>query len=401
MTFASTPTLLPLDNFARILGLDDWYFSQVGIFPTRRDNVQCKQVMFQSVGAQDFIAREEIAQRIADAESMIADQLGFWPAPKYVVDERPEYQRPHQRELWGMAGTQRGEWKSIETKWKRFISGGVFNRTSIQSGAAVVLSDPDNDGVDELFTVTVATTVTVTSEIALYFKAADRLNAPLDEIWRIRPIHVEFNGGNAVITGHASQMIAPVKQLGLYPQQLDVSDAANYVTTIDVYRAFTDTTATDSTPYQGVAIWNVLPPQSWSGQISILPVTLAENFNAESQVFATFGQSCNWPFGREPDRFQVNYVSGYPADSQGNMANDMAQAVTYLAVSLLATEKCGCERVNRIIDNLRKPLSEDDAQRFYTQREIERNPFSAIPNRGSLAAWRRVSKLMNYQTVGL
>jgi hypothetical protein len=327
--------------------------------------------------------------------------LGYWPAPKYFTDERIEYPRPHQRYLWGGGGTERGEWKSIEMKWKHFISGGVFNRAVIDPNAAVVYSDPDNDTINELFTITIPTSVTDVKEIAIYFTSTDRLGYPLSEQWRIRPIDVVISGGNVTITGHTAQLVLPAVVLGLYPQQLDASVAGNFAANMEVHRVFTDTTATDSFPYQGVAIWNILPPQSVTGQFTIVPLTLAENDNEGARVFATFGSPCTWPFNREPDRIQTNYIAGYPTDANGHMALEMAQAVTYLAVSLLATESCGCERVNRIIDSFRKPLSQDDAQRFYTQREIDQNPFSAIPSRGSLAAWKRVSRLRHVEMVGL
>lgn len=397
---ASIPTLLPLYTYFKILGIDPFDAAQIGKgFNPPRSRAQCQHVFFQHSYNKDFISRERLAEVISEAERMIADVLGFWPAPQYFVDERIFYPRPHQRDLWGGAGTQRGEWKAVQTEWKRFISGGLFNRTAIAAGtgAAVTLNDLDGDNVKESFSVTFPTTLTDPNEIAIYFVSADRLTAPIDETWRIRPVNVTISGGNATITGSSTLLVKPALEETLYPQSLDVTVVGNFAATVDAYRVFTDNAATDSNPNQGVAIWNVLPPTSTTGQISILPLTLAENDNANGMPFATFGAACTWPFNREPDRIQANYVAGLALEN-GQMQHTMAQAVTYLATSLLATEACGCEDANRLIDYLRKPLSTDDAARLYTLRELEQNPFGAIPSRGNMDAWKKITR---WRSVGM
>jgi hypothetical protein len=80
---------------------------------------------------QQHLSREEVAQAIADAEQMIADELLYWPAPKYFVDTPVEYPRPARRDLYGYGGTPRGEPKSVQLPWHHVVSGGLFNRTLI------------------------------------------------------------------------------------------------------------------------------------------------------------------------------------------------------------------------------------------------------------------------------
>jgi hypothetical protein len=400
MTRSSIRTLLPLDTFAAILGLDPWEFAGASFEPPR-SKAQCTALFKQFVWQHDFIAREEVGETIAQAEQMIADALGYWPAPKYFVDEVVQYPRPYERELWGGAGTHRGEWKAVQTLWKRVISGGIFNRTSLQANVAVTKVDADSDQVFEGFSLTIATTITDPAQIAIYFTANDRLSAPLDETWRIRPITVTFSGGVATITGHRSQLIKPELQNALSNPVISVTDEASYVDQVDVTRVFTDTTATDSNPYQGIAIWNVLPPQATDGSFAILPLTLGQLDARSGQVLATFGAPSTWPFNREPDRLQVNYVAGAALDADGQVDHELARVIAYLTVALLPTEKCGCERSNRIIDHWRKPLSERDKQRLYTQKEIDDNPFAAIPTEGSLYAWKRVQRWRSLGVVSL
>lgn len=402
MARASTYTLLPLDSWAAIMGIDRFEFNQIGTdLPVAKQNA-CQRVFFQYAWQKDYLSREEVAQAIADAERMMAEQLRFYPAPKYFIGEIVQYPRPYQRNLFGYAGTPRGEWKRVQLAWHRFQTAGVLNRTSIGTGN-VVQTDPDGDAFNDGFSVTIATTVTNANEIGIYFTATDRNNVTLDETWRIRPVNVTISGGNAVITGGIEQLVKPDLTLEYAADNLSATNPLTYVTQVEVYRVFTDTTATDALPYQGVGEWDAIPGcVDSSCGFEIKPICLSEWDASNSVVWPAFGLPCAWPQNREPDRLSVNYLAGLPLVN-GQMQKDMARAVAYLAASLLASEKCGCERSNRILAYWRTPLHLLDSgqDRGFTQKELESNPFDAIPSRGSIFAWKRATEWRDTEMISL
>lgn len=404
MAVSQTPTQLPLDTWAEILGLSPWEFN--GFIHPQTKSGQCQDVFRQFQWQQDHLSREEVAEAIADAEQMLADELIFWPAPKYLTDEVVLYPRPHQRNLWGLAGTPRGEWKSIQLTWHNIQSGGVFNRTAIGtiSGADLTISDEDGDGVFETFTAVITDaaigTITDVNELALYFAAGDRHGEDISEVWRLRPVKITISGNVATFHGHRTLLTNPAKAYAVNSADLTATTAANYVTSLDCYRAFTDDTATDAQPYQGVAIWKNDPGCTQDCTFSLLPLCLGQDFNEQGMVFASFGDTTCWPFGsREPDRVQVNYVAGMPLVN-GQMNREMAKCVTYLSVSLLANEKCGCDRVNRILDKWRRPITrftDGNAQVIgYTEPNM---PFPMTG--GGVWAWNRIKNWRHMETVGL
>lgn len=364
MAVVRTPTLLSIDQWAQILQISPWDINQFG-YPGGK-TAQCQDTFFQYGWQKDHLSREEIGEAIAAAEKMIADELMWWPAPHFEVDEPIPYPRPHQPQLYGYAGTPRGEWKTVGARWHKFIKGGVLNRTFIGqiSAGSLTKQDLDSDGVYEQFTATITDaaigTITNVEEIALYFSDANRHGEPLDETWRIRPVKVSIMGNTATIIGHRTLLANPTPEYATNAAILDAKTDANYVTTVECYRTFVDDTATSTTPYQGVAMWKTVPGCGGSGsgcEWAIAPLCLSAQQSEQGQLVVDFGEACTWPFPtREPDKIQVNYVSGMPLVN-GKMEHTMAQMVAYLSTALLANEKCGCDRTNQILAKYRSPIA--------------------------------------------
>lgn len=404
MAVSRIQTGLSIDEWAQIIGISPWDINQFRYPGTK--SAQCQDVIFQYAWQRDHLSREEIGQAIANAERMVADELLYWPAPHYEVDEPIMYPRPHQRELFGYAGTSRGEWKTFNSRWHKFIKGGVLNRTLIGaiSGDALVPSDRDGDGINETFTATITdssiSTITDWSEITLYFQSADRHGEPIDETWRIRPIQVSVSGNTATITGSYPTLAKPTPQWGVNAAELDAKVSANYVSAVDCYHTFTDTTSTAPQNYQGVAMWKTIPGCTSGCEFAINPLCLGDSFNEQGQILADFGNPCTWPFqDREPDRLSVNYVSGMPLVN-GRMERNMAQIVAILATALLANDKCGCDRTNRIIAKYRQPVlkfqdKSADAQSFAESA----NTFPM--NYGGQWAYDRIRQARHIEAVGI
>lgn len=408
MARASVETLLPLDSWAKIIGISQFEFNQAGEGFPNGNYKQCEHVWFQYVWQQDFLSREELAQQIAQAEYDIAIECGYWPAPKYLVDEPQGYPRPYRRDIYGHGVNVRGQVKSVKLDWAEIQGPGILARSSVAAAAAVVLTDTDLDTIMDTFTVTVPTTVTNSAEIGVYFQATDRLGAAIDETWRIRPVSVTLTGGNAVIVGSAWSLVKPILNNGLNTQSLNVTDTTNLVTKLDVYRVYTDSTATPAvytngvitTPAvtnQGVAIWEQ-PCDSPPCSVALYPVCLGDRMGKQGTVsvdytlngsIAPFADGLWWS-GREPDRIKVNYLAGVPLVN-GDMDHRFALAVAYLATGRLPAGKIGCERSERIIDWYRQYPNQGENQRPITVKEIDECPWGQ--SRGALDAWHRIQYL--------
>ena len=389
MARASTETLLPLDTWAKIMGVSPWWFNQFRDgFPTA-DTAQCAHVFFQYSWQHDFLSREEIANCIAMAEDMIATELHFWPAPKYFTDEVQQYPRPGNRELYAGGYTVRGQLKSVQLNWHKVQGGGVLARTLVNAGTAVVLSDTDGDGIDDLFTLTQATSVTDVNEIAVYFTAADRNNDPIDETWRVRPVTVAISAGVATVTGHTTLLVPPDLTTRWDAADLDVMTPANYVTALDVYRLYRDDDTT--TNKQGNAIWELTPCATPPCGVEYSALCLGAREAEIGFVSVDYGvdtTSCHW---RAPDRVSVNYLAGEPLVN-GQMSHQMADIVAHLATALLPVERCGCERADRIIAYWREvaPAS-GEGMRVNIRGSYQEKPFG--PQRGAEYAWKKVERL--------
>lgn len=401
---ASIHTLLPIDSWAKIMAIDPWSFNQFR-YPAKKGG-QCADVMYQYAWQKDHMGREEVAQAIADAEDMVAAHLMYYPAPKYIFNEPVTYpQNYDHRQTFGGRTTPYGNWKSVQLKWHHVVSGGVPNRTSLGNTTSIVLSDRDNDGIKETFTATV-TNVAISdiadvNEIGLYFTETDRDLEPLQETWRIRPVTVTVSGDTATIIGHATLLVVPNLTLGVNAEALSAETASNYVTELECWRTYTDTTFTEADPYQGVAVWKYPEDCTENCNYTVKPLCLAPKQNEQGVVAPVFGEPCYWPYQWAPASLKVNYLAGLSLQN-GQMQPEMARSVAYLAASLLASEKCGCDRSNRILAYWRERVItfEDSVNKA----QAYSKDYNALPfpvTRGGLFAWQRVQERRNIGIVSL
>jgi len=95
----------------------------------------------------------------------------------------------------------------------------------------------------------------------------------------------------------------------------------------------------------------------------------------------------------------VNYVSGAPLVN-GKMDKIFAQMVAYLSVSLLANEKCGCDRTNRILAKLRAPVLK------FQDKSADAQSFAESTNSfpmtyGAQWSYARVKSMLDIEAIGI
>lgn len=384
MANSNVYTLLPLEQFFSIMGISHFEANQIGTGITYHREAQCDTVFYQASWMRQFVSRDEIARAISKAEHMLAPLLNFWPAPKYIVDENV----PYPRSTWPSTPnsmTPRGQWKPVKLRYGYIQALGTFQRTLIQANVVYVASDDDGDGVDDTFTLTVATTETNPANLALYFNASDR-NTPISLDWQIRPVQCTISGGNAVFVGKLSQITIPLLWRKPDPDKLDAT-AAIYVASLDVYLHGTDS---DNT---GTAYWDGYVGQSGTSSGAIDGNSVINE--SELGYFRPAISLCGL-YGNSPNRLNVNYLAGYPRESDGSMSEPFASIVAHLAMAYMPAKKCGCERSDQIWYYWRSfPNDTEDGNRPMIPQEIANNPFP--PTRGGLYAW---SGLLDWQLTG-
>jgi hypothetical protein len=210
---ASTRTLLPLDRFAAIVGMNPLHFNNVEdqtLAPGEKERLAphntCDDLMAQyPYQASDCVAREELAQSIADAEAIITQWLGYSPAPRWIADERVMLTRPPNPRMFSYSQRDvRSFWQQVKLDKGYVISGGVEAWSLVQAGAAVVYTDTDSDGYKETATILVPTSVTTADEISMHYPGKV---AAGDYTWEVRPIKVSIAAGTATITCRREQLV--------------------------------------------------------------------------------------------------------------------------------------------------------------------------------------------------
>jgi hypothetical protein len=416
MARASIRTILPLDRFAAIIGLNPAHFNGAAGGSIMPSSGSCGMVIHQyDWQAVDRVSRETIARAIRDSERELASQLGFWPGPKYEVEEVYRFPKPYRRELRGSGYDIRGMPKSIKLRHAKFLQAGRRATTVIQAGSAVVRSDPDGDTYSEMATITVPTPAAVTDacEVKAYF--AGKSGKPE---WEIRPaIAKVFSGVNTVLTFYSWQLIKPSLWEKFPTDQgttaLDLAASANYETTVDVYREYTDFTQPSAQFF-----WEPSPSTFINGicsQCSGTGCTACELTTQDGCVHvrdlhggfvvptpASYDETNGvwtrdaWTVCREPELVKLWYQSGDQSDEflSGEtcdpMPEEWARLVAMLTVCKLERPLCSCKSVQALVQDWRTDLSRSatGGDSYYMTDEIVRNPFGT--KRGQVEAWRAV-----------
>lgn len=397
MARSDVVTWLPLDDFAKIIGLNPLNFNQLYSQALQHNNV-CGETFFQhSWQHSDRVGREDIAQAIQQAEQEIAREVGYNLIPDWTQEERLPYPQPASPELYGNGMNVRWQPKSVELRKGLVISGGVRAKSVIEAGAAVVRSDNDGDGYDETCTVTVATTVTDANEIRAYYPGKSAADG-----WEIKPITVAFSGADVIVTFKSWQIAAGSQMDALNADPLDADDPNSYETTVDIYRVYNDPAT------QAQFLWENNPGccgTCSACQLSTqaacfhlrdarmgFAVPVPATWDASTQTFTNqYYSAC-----REPDQVRVWYLSGNQDMSLDRPRVEMSPywkyAVAYFAASKFERPVCGCSNVNQFIEKWRRDsaFSSETEGGFTVTAEQAANRLGT--SMGALYAWRRIQQ---------
>lgn len=412
--------LLPLDIWRHEMGLSPWHFW--GLADTRIVPIvaNCSDLTFEySWQGSDAAGREDVRWAIERAEEKLRTYLGYRPAPQYAEETI----------AWPRVGdAQFMRLRNLDATGRRvgvFAPEGYIQQLGIEQltsigtaavgGGTLVYSDLFSTGFHDTFTITLPTTVTDPAQIAVYFAAADRWDgSDASERWRVQPVMVRISGGNVIITGRRWLVVKPLLYQNPRPntQGLDPNNAANFVTSLEVYQRTTNTNGNTLTTSQATLVYESSDCGGWgagfccgcSGLMTNDPaaqgLVIARSGIRDSRLglvtpaaavydatSGTWGDAACASCYAEPDRVTLRYLAGYPLES-GQMARRWQAVVAKLAAAELKRRICACRESNERLHDLQQDLTLEstETERYAVAPEDLSNPFGT--RRGHVQAWR-------------
>lgn len=421
MARASIPTLLSLDRFARIIGLNPVHFAGAqtpGINPAVFPLKGCSGIWFQYDWQQsDRVSREQVAKEIKHAEDEIASVIGFYPAPMWISEERATYMHSQPADgSYQSSLTVRGNYKSVGTAFRKVKATGrrALALVGTANSAAVPVptlaySDADGDGFFELATITLAipagltATVTDRREVKFYFAGHSG-----DPEWEIRPEKTKAIAAGVITATFDSWLLIDPDLWEVFPVEgglgaIDISTTANFVTTVEVYREYTDHVTQANFPARFQWEMGTVCSCTDVSECSLGATQPACLFirDAEAGILVPVpslydAATAKWnttTFAEciEPEGVDLWYYAGdvdnrYRASMTTDPLSDWwAYTIAYLAASRLDRPICDCGNTQSLIDKLQVDLIETLAYNLHG------NPFGT--RRGEVLAWSRISKM--------
>lgn len=346
-------------------------------------------------------SRLEIASEIATAELEVAEYLGYNLAPDFLTHEIVDYPSEYLVEdtpgWWGLRGQ-----KAVLLNRGKIISGGaraVSLVDTVSAGDGLAYSDPDGDGFSEVATISVATALTDVSEVQVFYSGHG--GAPEYEIGK--PFYASISGGVYTAKFYIWQLIDPDVDAG-WPDEggfvaTDMTESANLVSSIDLYRVYVDTTESYVRIFAQDNYY--LYPDQVRGTDGVFAIHDSERgwviptpatYDAGEGVWNTTSCALSGP-----TRVRVSYYSG--DISQAFLArrtvdplkDEYARAVAYIATARLKQPPCPCPEPLHMYQY----LSEDMARfarsgGFLMTRTAHNSEFGTRV--GEVEAWKMINR---------
>ena len=369
MTIQPLMPAMSLEEWRRAFGLQPWFFwgmganTPSGLKLTAQAGDILTRYAWQSG---DATGREDILEAIRSAERLLSAYLGYRIGPQYAEATVPWPRLGDRRMARTGPYDARGQWLSVNLPEGEIRAIGVETRTLIGT-AGVTYSDSDGDGITELATLTIATSVTDVTQIGVYVAAADRLNGePASEVYRIRPVTVRIAGGVATITAPAWLFVRPLAYEGTAVQPLNPATAGVLITTAEVYQRTTNQDGTAVATAGAVATWETRPCHGWwcccgcasdpysgspydpaavaqaVGRVDIRDARLGTVAAAPSYYDTTTGiwRAPDAAVCWEPDRVTVRYLAGVASPDGQQIDRTWQTVVARLAAAELGRPIC-------------------------------------------------------------
>lgn len=407
--------LLPLDIWRAEIGLNPWLFWGLADNRVIVDQSKCSGLLREySWQGSDMAGRDDLRRAIERAEEKLFSYLGYRVAPQYVETEPLAWPR------WSEANQAR--YRDVDATGRRVAllapefhiqAMGVEQLTPIQLDAPLTPSDVFGTGFADTFTIgPIATAVTDPSEIAVYVSAADRFDdSDVGDRWRIEPVQVSVSGGNVTITGRRWLIVRPILYEAPSLNALNPANAANFVTTLDVYQRTTNGDGVTTDDSQATLIYESGDCGGWGAGWCCNGTSGSTDPGSVGYVVARAGirdrtlglitpaaaaynsATLTWSSGccyADPDRVVLRYLAGYPLE-RGQMAKRWQQVVTMLAAAEVKRRIVACRETNERLHDLQMDmaLQATETERYQRSQKDMDNPFGT--RLGHIQAWKMAS----------
>jgi len=335
-------TLLSISRYAEIMGIYMPHFWQLN---------GAKAPITKGCGDDtiwDQNARSDLAWIIQQAEDMIAEQLGFYPAPKFITNEEIAF---------GLNGVKIN-WRNAEiaTQWKRVECYGAETLTLKLANAPILFQDLDSDpfGREETATIDVSgvTACDNINDIAVFIRTSDGAEDSADPRWEIRPIKVDIDGSLMFIRAEASLFVKPTllsltKSDSAGSDDTDAwkinYDTSNFVSRVDVYCRTINQATPATLQWDGVCDCTGICQHKTQTACAYRTDTKRGFFvprpatwNGTTNIEAIPTHSI------PPESVLIDYRAGFPLDTRsGRMNASFERAIVKLTNALLPEPPCG------------------------------------------------------------
>lgn len=408
-------TLLSAPRYALILGINPAHFAGgVGDAAYPINSNRCNDVWPRySWQHSDSVSTYELLHEIQTVEADIAEQLGWWPAPKWIEEDVQQFSRHYRRGLYRAYGRNvRAHRASVQATYGKVIAPGQRATTLIEADATVTLSDEDSDGFSETATITAATTITDINELKVFFA-----NTGADPRWQVRqPRSKSVSGGTVTFVFDAWLLIDP-DLLSMPPSTsgfsaVDLDDADSYVDTVDVYRVYNDTTATSAQ-----LIWEPTPRATTlaatgfclsasSGNNAVLVTQDGVLHIRDPELGIVVPQAATYDEddeqweqdafaeGRDPDFVKLWYMCGETSQSYTKgrsydpLPSKWAKAIAQMVTARFERSFCACGNATALAQKWRLDVADIEDAPYRVSESDLANPFGT--RYGEILAWRTV-----------
>lgn len=383
---SNTVTLLPIDAYSRLMFIRSTHFN--GMWGAKAPLAGgCDEVWDQD-------ARDALAWTMAQAEDLIAVELGYQPTPAFVTDEL---------QLEGLTGV-RWDWQNAElkTNFGYVENYGTEQLTLIQANATVTYLDLDHDPLERQEVAQIGGLVyedlgacTRPCDVAVFFRVADGAEDAGDSRWEIRPIKVDIDGSTMRITADSSLFVKP--DLWLLTQQNSFANAeaaddnrwkiqwelGNLVTAVDVYCRTVNTTLPVTLKWDRQCRCSSVPCQHQTQTGCAQSTDLKHGFFRPRPATGNNEFATPLDCWQPPESVCVNYRAGLPLDRNCRMDANLERAIVKLTNVLLPEPPCNfCDKAAEIWKKDREPIDPLSI-------EAANMPWD-LYSKGALEAWRIV-----------
>lgn len=313
--------------------------------------------------------REQVARALSQAYLKFSAYLSYFPSPRWF-EETISLKRsvPWTRQ-------------ELRTRYGYIEAFGQRGSTLIQANVPVVYSDQDGDGVNDTATISVVTAIDE-DEVQLFFRTADGALTAGDTRYQIDNLLVSAAAGTVTLKGHRALFVSPaliwdIPYIGanrVTRNAADPTSAAGFVTTVDVYRVYNDTT----TPLQVIS--DPIFTQSNALNTSLTNTGTARIIDSQIGLFMPRVDDCCCEV-EYAESVRVYYKSGYPLQF-GRMDDQLLEGIVRLANTLMPRKLCTfCDQTREVW--------EEDRENGEAVKELANNPFGI--KKGQMFAWQVVA----------